>query len=58
MGKDLSLQIAIDLCNLCMTRVMEGKQPACVHHCMTECMTFGPIEEMAKLAAKKKKSVV
>ncbi len=41
-----------------MTRVMEGKQPACVHHCMTECMTFGPIEEMAKLAAKKKKSVV
>ncbi|MBW2339135.1 MAG: hypothetical protein JRF50_02145 [Deltaproteobacteria bacterium] len=21
-----------------MTRVMEGKQPACVHHCMTKCM--------------------
>jgi len=41
-----------------MTRVMEGKQPACVHHCMTKCMAFGPIEEMAKLAAKKKRSVV
>ena len=41
-----------------MTRVMEGKQPACVHHCMTKCMAFGPIEDMAKLAAKKKKTVV
>jgi hypothetical protein len=25
---------------------------------MTKCMAFGPIEEMAKLAAKKKKTVV
>ncbi len=58
MGEDLSLQIGTDLRNLCMTRVMDGKQPACVHHCMTKCMAFGPIEEMAKLAAKKKKSVV
>jgi len=52
------IPIPTDLCNFCMTRVRDGKQPACVHHCMTKCMAFGPIEDMDKLAAKKKKTVV
>jgi Fe-S-cluster-containing dehydrogenase component len=41
-----------------MGRVAQGMKPACVHHCMTKCMSFGPIEEMTELASKKKKSVV
>jgi Fe-S-cluster-containing dehydrogenase component len=50
--------IPTEYCNFCMARVKEGKSPACVHHCMTKCMDFGPMEEMARLAAKKKKTVV
>ncbi len=44
--------------NFCMNRVRQGKKPACVHHCMTKCMAFGPMEEMSELAAKKRKTVV
>ena len=50
--------IPTEYCNFCMARVKEGKSPACVHHCMTKCMDFGPMEEMTKLASKKKKTVV
>jgi len=50
--------IPTEFCNFCMNRVAQEMKPACVHHCMTKCMDFGPIEEMANLAAKKKKSVV
>jgi Fe-S-cluster-containing dehydrogenase component len=50
--------IPTEICNFCMARVKKGDNPACVHHCMTKCMDFGPMEEMARLAAKKKKTVV
>ncbi len=50
--------IPTEICNFCMARVNKGENPACVHHCMTKCMDFGPMEEMARLAAKKKKTVV
>jgi Fe-S-cluster-containing dehydrogenase component len=52
------IPIPTEFCNFCMNRVTHGEKPACVHHCMTKCMEFGPIEEMAALAEKKKKSVV
>ena len=50
--------IPTDYCDFCLPRVGQGKKPACVHHCMTKCMDFGPLDEMGKLAAKKKKTVV
>jgi Fe-S-cluster-containing dehydrogenase component len=50
--------IPTDYCDFCLPRVRQGKKPACVHHCMTKCMDFGSLEEMGKLAAKKKKTVV
>lgn len=50
--------IPTEFCNFCMNRVTQGLKPACVHHCMTKCMDFGPIEEMAEVASKKRKSVV
>lgn len=52
------IPIPTEFCNFCMSRVTQGMKPACVHHCMTKCMDFGPLEEMADLAAKKRKSVV
>ncbi len=33
---------------LCQDRIDAGKVPACVHHCQSLAMEFGPIEELAK----------
>ncbi|NLP43921.1 MAG: oxidoreductase [Peptococcaceae bacterium] len=41
------------LCNLCEDRVAEGKQPACVLHCLGQAMEYGPVEELAKKMAEK-----
>lgn len=35
-----------DLCDLCIARHKEGMRPACVHHCQSRCMSFGPLEEL------------
>lgn len=36
-----------DLCDLCENRVAEGKKPACVHHCLAQCMELVPVEELS-----------
>ena len=40
------------LCDLCESRLEEGKKPACVHHCQSLAMEFGPVDELAKKATK------
>lgn len=30
--------IPSSLCDLCEERLSEGKKPACVHHCLADCM--------------------
>ena len=39
-------------CDLCAERVAAGKVPACVHHCQSLAMEFGPVDELAKKAVK------
>ena len=34
-------------CDLCAERVEEGRWPTCVHHCQSQVMEYGPIEELA-----------
>ena len=46
-GRDGKLQ----LCNLCLDGLQEGKQPACVATCPGEALAFGDMETLAKLAA-------
>jgi len=49
------IPILTDLCNLCAGRTATGREPICVHHCLANCMTYGPVSELAvKLAAKPK----
>lgn len=36
------------LCDLCEDRVAKGGIPSCMLHCLTSCVDYGPIEEMAK----------
>jgi len=45
------------LCDLCEDRVANGEKPACVHHCLGQCMEYGPVEELAKKMAEKGKKV-
>lgn len=41
------------LCDLCQARIEAGKKPACVHHCLAQCLEYGTVEEMALSMAEK-----
>jgi len=45
-------------CNLCASRTMRGKQPACVKHCQAAIMFYGSLAELAKLMEQKPRSVL
>jgi anaerobic dimethyl sulfoxide reductase subunit B (iron-sulfur subunit) len=45
-GKDGKMQ----KCNLCLVRLQQGKEPACVSTCPGEALDFGTLEELAKRA--------
>ena len=56
MGRDFNwnkIAVPTDLCDLCADRVAEGRDPACVHHCLAAVMTFGPVEELSDALAAK-----
>ncbi len=37
------------LCDLCEKRVSAGKKPTCVHHCQSQCMAYGTVDELAEI---------
>ena len=39
-------------CDLCAERTRAGKVPACVHHCQSLAMEFGPVDELARKVTK------
>ena len=47
-----------DLCNFCLARYNAGKRPSCVKHCLSQCMTFGPVDEVMEAAKQGKKPMV
>ena len=47
-----------DLCNFCAGRVAAGRRPSCVKHCLAQCMTFGPIDEVVEAAKNSKKPIL
>lgn len=47
------------LCDLCTERIVRGEPlPSCVKHCQSNCMSFGPIDELAKEMARKPRTVL
>jgi Fe-S-cluster-containing dehydrogenase component len=47
-----------DLCNLCLPRKKQGLKPACVKHCLADCMRFGTIDELAAEAKTRPKALI
>lgn len=45
-------------CSFCRPRVKKGLLPACVTHCMAQCLTFGDVDELTKEAPGKRKTVL
>jgi Fe-S-cluster-containing dehydrogenase component len=41
------LPFPTDLCDLCARRTRAGEKPACVKHCMSGCMSYGELAELA-----------
>lgn len=48
------------LCTLCADRIASGEdtKPSCVKHCMTKCIEFGPISQLAKKLEEKPRRVL
>ena len=47
-----------ELCNLCASRIKEGKAPACVKHCMADVMKFGPVDKLSAEVRNKTRQVI
>lgn len=41
------LPFPTELCDLCAARTRAGEEPACVKHCMSACMRYGEVSELA-----------
>jgi Fe-S-cluster-containing dehydrogenase component len=38
-----------ELCDLCAKRVAAGEKPACVHNCLADAISYGPLDELARV---------
>jgi Fe-S-cluster-containing dehydrogenase component len=45
-------------CIFCGPRIERGLLPSCVQHCMAQCLTFGPVEELANKTPRRRKAVL
>ena len=46
------------LCFFCAPRTKKGLPPACVQHCMAQCLTYGKLEELTKNIPRKRKTAI
>lgn len=52
------IPVPTGLCDFCVERTSMGKLPACVHHCPSKVMEWGPVDELAEKLASIKKCVL
>jgi len=52
------LPFPTELCDLCANRIQAGNLPACVKHCMANCMMFGPLDKLIERLKEKPRQVL
>ncbi len=52
------IPVPTDLCDLCEDRTQKGREPMCVHHCLANVITYGPLDELVKKMDDKAKQVL
>ena len=52
------LPFPTELCVLCKKRTKKGLDPACVKHCMSGSLFYGPVTELAQKMAQKPRMVL
>ncbi len=52
------LPFPTEFCDLCAARTKRGELPACVRHCQSWCMSYGPVTELAKAMEDKPRAVI
>ena len=52
------LPFPTELCILCAPRTRQGLEPACVKHCMAQCLKYGPIDGLTEESPRKRKTVI
>lgn len=52
------LPMPTDLCDLCGERTAKGELSTCVKHCQTNCLKYGPIDELVKDLDRKPKQAM
>ena len=45
----IQLPVPTKLCDMCEDEVAKGNKPMCAHHCMGNCIDYGPVEELVKI---------
>lgn len=49
--------VPTDQCDLCAARRELGKVPTCVQHCQSQCLEFGPLDELSQRMDVKQKTL-
>ena len=49
-----------ELCTLCAARIASGEddKPSCVKHCMTQCITYGKLTDLAEMMEDKPRAIL
>lgn len=51
------MPVPTDQCDLCSARRELGKVPTCVQHCQSQCLEFGPLDELSQRMDVKQKTL-
>jgi Fe-S-cluster-containing dehydrogenase component len=54
------LPFPTELCTLCAARIASGEdtRPSCVKHCMTQCISYGRLSDLAQQISDKPRAVL
>ena len=54
----INMPILTHLCYMCAPRIKKGLLPACVQHCLAECLKFGEMQSLVQEAPQRRKAVI